>query len=167
MIISLLAVVILGAVLLLSVGSFSRLNSDGKLLVLGGVLLCVAVGCFIGFAIQDDEARSGRSNGDGGWGDHADAADTFRTIAFATGGLGALLAVGGLVIRNGSPSAGVTVGSIVRVKKRVTLASGGTIPSGHASKVLALDVIDGVPVAEIDGPAGTQHWVAKANLTPA
>jgi len=56
----------------------------------------------------------------------------------------------------------VTVGSIAKLAHEVDTKA-GKLPKGHASKVHELEVIDGHPVARIDGPTG-QHWVSKSSL---
>ncbi|MBX3313762.1 MAG: hypothetical protein KF906_05515 [Actinobacteria bacterium] len=66
-----------------------------------------------------------------------------------------------------SKSSSVGVGSLVRVVNTVRLKDGGKIPARYASKVHAVDVIDGHVTVEVDAPDGSRRWIARSNVEPA
>jgi hypothetical protein len=141
--------------------------SAEQVLAIGILLLLIAGGTLTGMLMQKGKANESLSNGDlSYYKEHTDNAQTLQTLTLVAGGLGGLAVVGGLVMRNGTSSASVAVGSLVKVRRQVNLEDQAPLPAGYASKVTGLDIIDGVPVAEIEGPKGSSHWVAKSNLTP-
>lgn len=65
-----------------------------------------------------------------------------------------------LIVAMAASRPNIREGDIVRVTHRVDLDEGGSIPIGHAAKVLEVDVIDGEPVVLVTGPAGSSHWIS-------
>jgi len=138
---------------------------DTLMLVLAFFSFAIAAAAFVGLATRNSAASTAFRDGDlETYTEEQDGAKILAPVTYLTAGIGSLLLVGGLIARASSSSANVTPGSLVRVRRQVQLLDGTIIPEEHASMVTALDIIDGVPVAEIKGPAGGSHWVAKANL---
>jgi hypothetical protein len=59
----------------------------------------------------------------------------------------------------------VRSGDIIKVRKDIRLDNGNTILRGWTSKVLNIDVIDGVATVEIAASDGSSHWIAMSNVT--
>jgi hypothetical protein len=58
----------------------------------------------------------------------------------------------------------VNVGDTVKTLRRTKLDGGGQIPADFKSTVLATDFIEGQPVVQVRGPAGSTHWIARGSV---